>query len=134
MTVEEEGAFGVAQTWVGRVVVLTVSGSVDMLTAPALAEAIDAAARLHPCALIVDLSSVDFLASAGMGELITAQQHLAPRMRFGVVADGSATSRPMRVIGVDQLVPVHRTLEDALGAHSGPGQPTTLPRRITSDG
>lgn len=114
MTDQTDGRFGVAQSWVGRTVVLTVSGAVDMLTAPALAEAIGAAAREHPSALIVDLSPVDFLASAGMSELITAQEELAPAMRFGVVADGPVTRRPLRIVGVDQVVPLHRTLEDAL--------------------
>lgn len=106
--------FGVEHRWVGRTVVLTVSGAVDMLTAPMLADAIDAAARERPAALIVDLSPVDFLASAGMSELITAQDDLAPAVRFGVVADGPVTSRPLRIVGVDRLVPLHRTLDDAL--------------------
>lgn len=121
MTDAQGGAFGVTQSWAGRIAVLTVCGAVDMLTAPALAEAIEAAARRQPCALIVDLSAVDFLASAGIGELVFAHDHLAPRMRFAVVADGPVTSRPMRLVGVDQLVPLHRTLEDALhGARARP--------------
>jgi anti-sigma B factor antagonist len=109
-----DGDFDVAHTWFGRTVVVTVSGDLDMLTAPALAEAIRSAARGRPAALIVDLSAVDFLASAGMNELVTAQDELAPTVRFGVVADGPATSRPLRIIGVDQLVALYPTLADAL--------------------
>ena len=41
-------------------------GDLDVATAPELADAIQAAARKEPAALIVDLSRVDFLASAGM--------------------------------------------------------------------
>ena len=104
----------IEQRRVQRTVVLTVSGELDMMTAPALTEAIRAAAGHQPTALIVDLSTVEFLASAGMTVLVTAQQELAPSIRFGVVADGPSTSRPMRMVGVDQLVPLYRTLSDAM--------------------
>lgn len=106
--------FDVAHTWVERTVIVTVCGDLDMLTAPALAEAIQAAARDEPAAVIVDLSAVEFLASAGMNELVNARDELAPTVRFGVVADGPATSRPLRIVGVDQLVALYPTLEDAL--------------------
>ncbi|MCV7415542.1 STAS domain-containing protein [Mycolicibacterium litorale] len=106
----------VEQSWVRRTVVLTVSGDLDMLTAPTLAEAIRSAARHAPTALIVDLSTVQFLASAGMTLLVTTQEELAPSIRFGVVADGPATSRPLRLVGVDRFVTLYRTLPDALVA------------------
>ena len=108
------GGFGVAVKWVGRVVVVAASGDLDMLTAPALAEAVQAAAREEPAVLIVDLSEVEFLASAGMTVLITAQQDLAPRSRFAVIADGPATSRPLTLVGVDTIIAVYRTLDEAL--------------------
>jgi len=68
----------------------------------------------EPEALIVDLSRVDFLASAGMTVLIAAHREVAPSARFGVVADGPATSRPLKIIGIDTIVDVYRTLDDAL--------------------
>jgi anti-anti-sigma factor len=108
------GDFEIAHTWIGRTVVVTVCGDLDMLTAPALAEAIAAAAQHQPSALIVDLSAVEFLASAGMNELVTAQDELTPAVRFGVVADGPATSRPLRIVGVDQILALFPTLDDAL--------------------
>jgi anti-sigma B factor antagonist len=107
-------SFAVAQTWVGRVVVVAVSGDVDMLTAPTLADALRSAARDNPEALIVDLSRVEFLASAGMNVLIAAHRDIAPGGRFGVVADGPATSRPLKMIGIDTIVTLYQTLGDAL--------------------
>ncbi len=106
--------FAIVENWVERNAVLTISGDLDMLTAPALAEAIEAAARKEPATLIVDLSGVAFLASAGLGLMITAHRNIAPPARFGVVANGPATSRPMKLIGIDTVVAVFRTLEDAL--------------------
>lgn len=104
----------IAHRWVQDAVVLTVTGDLDMLTAPALADAIWAAARREPTALIVDLLTVTFLASAGMTLLLTARAEMAPSIRFGVVADGPATSRPLKMLGVDQIVPLYRTLPDAM--------------------
>jgi anti-sigma B factor antagonist len=110
------GGLGIAEHWVERMAVLTVSGDLDMLTTPELAEAIDTVARKDPAALIVDLSRVAFLASAGMSLLITAHRNIAPPARFGIVANGPATSRPLKLIGIDTVVAVFRTLDDALNA------------------
>ena len=101
--------------WMGPVVVLQVSGDVDMLTAPALADAISQAAGESPAGVIVDLANVDFLASAGMSVLVEAHEDITPTAGFGVVADGPATSRPMRLVGLDRAINLYRTLDDALG-------------------
>lgn len=110
-----ETGFRIDEHWVGRTAVLSVSGDLDALTAPAFADAIQAAAHQAPDALIADLSKVAFLASAAMSVLITAEQDLRGSMRFGVVADGPATGRPLALLGIDTLVPVYRTLGDAVG-------------------
>lgn len=108
------GDFVVGEHWVGRTAVITASGDLDMLTAPALAAAISAAARTEFCALIIDLSAVSFLATAGMNVLVDTRQNILPPRRFGVVADGPATSRSLRLIGIDSIVDVYRTLDDAV--------------------
>ena len=106
--------FGVAEHWVECAVVVAAWGDLDLATAPRLAGAIEAAARKEPAALIVDLSRIDFLASAGMTVLITAHRDIAPSARFGVVADGPSTSRPLKKIGIDNIVDVYCTLDEAL--------------------
>ncbi len=93
---------------------LTVAGEVDMLTAPQLSEAIQTATAAKPAALIVDLSKVDFLASAGMTVLVGAQADVTAPTRFGVVAHGAATSRPIKLMGIDSVLPLYSTLDDAL--------------------
>jgi anti-sigma B factor antagonist len=35
-------------------------------------------------------------------------------VRFGIVADGAATSRPIRLLGIDRILTLYPTLEDAL--------------------
>lgn len=106
----------VEQQRIGEIDVLLVAGVIDMLTAPQLEEAIAAAGKESPRGVIVDLSAVDFLASAGMGILVAARDELPPSVQFAVVADGPATSRPLRLVGIADLVGLHATLDEALAA------------------
>ncbi|MET0701473.1 MAG: STAS domain-containing protein [Mycobacterium sp.] len=106
--------FATAENWVARTAVIAVAGDLDMITAPDLADAIRAAAAQGPTALIVDLSKVGFLGSAGMSALVGAHQEISGSARFGVVADGPATSRPLRLLGLDTLLTLYQTLDAAL--------------------
>ena len=101
---------------IDSVSVVSVAGVVDMLTAPDLEKAIAEAAKSSPRAVLVDMTAVEFLASAGMGVLIAAQDELAPAVRFAVVADGPATSRPLKLVGVTDVVDLYATLDEALTA------------------
>lgn len=106
----------VEETRVGEVCVVGVTGTVDMLTAPKLEEAINSAAKSSPSAVVVDLSAVDFLASAGMGVLVAAQEQLGDAAQLVVVADGPATSRPLKLVGIAEVVDLYATLDEALAA------------------
>ncbi|MBB2991130.1 anti-anti-sigma factor [Mycolicibacterium iranicum] len=99
---------------VDGVVVVAAVGAIDMLTAPQLQEAISAAVDRHPAGLVVDLTEVDFLGSAGMQVLMATQKHLDGGTRFAVVADGPATSRPLKITGVTDYVQLFSTLDVAL--------------------
>ena len=89
--------------------------AVDMLSAPELTEAICDALRNAPTGLIVDLTEVNFLASVGMSVLVAAQEAAdALSVPFGIVAEGAATSRPIRLLGIDAILVLYPTLGDAL--------------------
>jgi anti-anti-sigma factor len=90
-----------------------------MLSSPQLAEAIQTAVAAKPAALIVDLSKVGFLASAGMTVLVTAQADIEPPTKFAVVADGSATSRPIKLMGIDSVLALYGSLDAALSGVAG---------------
>lgn len=86
-----------------------------MLTTPQLAKAIQEALADAAASLIVDLSEVELLASVGIGALlVAAQQDVGTVGRFAVVADGPATSRPIKLLGVDSIVALFPTFEEAL--------------------
>lgn len=114
MTDEVGGGFAVHERVVEGVTVVEVHDVVDMLTAPLLGAAIGTALAGSPRALVVDLSKVTFLASAGMTVLVKAKEQMGDDAGFAVVADGPATSRPLKLVGLDDVLGVHPTLAEAL--------------------
>ncbi|WP_069167814.1 STAS domain-containing protein [Nocardia altamirensis] len=99
--------------------VLTVAGEVDLATAPALENSIEAILNGKPAALIIDLTDVSFLASAGMAVLVATHQRAGDATKIAVVADGPATSRQLRMTSLDQVFALHSTLEAALAGLRG---------------
>jgi anti-sigma B factor antagonist len=106
----------VNEEWIGRTAVVSVSGVLDMLTSPQLENAIAGATSKDPGAVVVDLSDVEFLASAGMGVLVAARDKADGKYGFAVVANGPATSRPLKLVGLADVVGLHSTLAEARGA------------------
>jgi anti-sigma B factor antagonist len=49
-----------------------------------------------------------------MSVLVAAHEQVTPSARFGVVADGPATSRPIKLVGIADIVSLYPTLGDAL--------------------
>lgn len=103
----------ISEEWFGRTVVLGASGVIDMLTSPQLEASIATSVKKNPNAIIVDLTDVDFLASAGMGVLVAARDQTSPDIGFGVVASGPATSRPLKLVGLADIVGLYSTLDEA---------------------
>lgn len=102
----------------GDAIVLNVAGEIDLITAPQLGEAVNAAIAQRPTTLVVDLTSVDFLASAGMAVLIGShQQAQESDLRFRIVATGSATFRPMELTGMTEEISIYPTRDEALAAN-----------------
>ena len=100
----------------GGVTVLAVSGDIDMATAPAFADALSAARALSDTVLIVDLTGVEFMGSAGLRVLVDAHQNTSGTEGFAVVAATTATRRPIEVTGLGDLLDTHSTLDLALEA------------------
>lgn len=98
------------------VIVVSVSGEVDMLTAPQLR----AGALPHldvGGTLVLDLSGVSFLGSAGLAVLVEASQQAKNRgARFRVVAVERAVTRPLAATGLGEVFDVFDSIEQALGA------------------
>jgi anti-anti-sigma factor len=111
--------FSTHESEVEGLAVVAVSGSVDMLTAPGLTEALDSALAKKPKGLIVDLLKVEFLGSAGISVLMKTRDNLGESIPFCVVADGPATHRPLTLLGINELMSVYRRLDDAVAKLTG---------------
>ena len=100
------------------VVVLAVEGEIDIATAPVLDAAVADALAEKPAALVIDLSGVTFLASAGVRILVQTAEQLSGRACFAVVASGAATTRPIQLMRLDSMFALHETLDAALAVVS----------------
>jgi len=92
-----------------------ISGRLDIRVPDSVASKLAelTAAPKKPC--VVDLSSLQFLASIGIRALITSAK--AVQQRGGkmvlVVDDGSTVGMSLEATGVDELIPVFRNASDA---------------------
>ena len=77
------------EKWVERVAIVAASGELDMLTAPQLRDAVQSALEAH-------------------------NQTGGTETRFAVVAEGSATSRPLKITGIADLIDLFSALDDAV--------------------
>jgi anti-sigma B factor antagonist len=114
----EPATCATSEEWIDGIGVVSVSGVVDMLTAPRLEEAIRAALEKKPAGLVADFTAVEFLASAGMGILVAVHDEVTPDIKFCVVAEGPATSRPLKLLGIADIIPLYSTVDEAIAALS----------------
>jgi anti-sigma B factor antagonist len=98
----------------GTTMIVSASGAIDALTAPALRDAIASVLDDDPRALVIDLTRVDFLGSVGLEILVTTRQAVAETTPVIVVADGPITRRPIELTGVDEFLTLFPTLATAL--------------------
>lgn len=98
----------------GEVAVVSIGGEIDLSTAPAFEAAIAAALDEDPPILVVELSDVTFMASAGLRVLAAAQEKVGKSAQFAVVASNPATNRPLQLTGLDKVISLYPTLDDAL--------------------
>ncbi|MEV6832375.1 STAS domain-containing protein [Amycolatopsis sp. NPDC051102] len=94
--------------------VLRVDGALDLALAPKLRQLAERAARLEPELLVIDLTGVTFLASAGMAELVRAHRGPTASAPLRVVASGRITLRPLELTRLVDELAIYPSLSDAL--------------------
>jgi anti-sigma B factor antagonist len=105
----------------GTVSVLTVSGEIDLTSGPrlraALDEVIDDPGAAAPTGVVVDLTAVSFLGSAGLAVLVDAHEHAMQRgITLKVVIDGpgSAVARAFQAAAIHEHLDLRHSVGDAL--------------------
>lgn len=97
-----------------QMVLVSVSGELDLYVEPELRAALDAAERLGRGTLVVDLSGVSFMDSTVCGIIVAeAKRRRREHGELVLVSNGNRASRVLEVVGIDQVVAVHPTLHDA---------------------
>jgi anti-sigma B factor antagonist len=98
------------------VAVVSVGGEIDLSTAQAFEEAIADTLAEDPPALVIELSGVSFMASVGLRVLAATREKIGKSLPLAVVADGAAAGRPIQLTGLDNVISVYPTLDQALTA------------------
>jgi anti-sigma B factor antagonist len=97
--------------------VVGVRGEVDVATAPALRETLDATIDGGPGTVVVDLSGVTFIDSTGLGVLIGARKRcLDVGGELRVVVAEPRILKVFEITGLSDLFTIHPALEPALGS------------------
>lgn len=101
----------------GGIALVRVSGSLDSGPDQAVAAELDAVFEKRPGSVVLDLSPVDFMGSAGIALLINTR-HRAARLgvAFAIVADNRSVLRPLQLSQIDGTLPLHPTLDEAVAA------------------
>jgi anti-sigma B factor antagonist len=96
--------------------VLAVCGEIDLASAPTFERALAEVLNENPPSLIIDLLGVRFLGSIGVAILMTARDNFGDKGRFSVVTQGVNTSRIIQLLALHDLLSLHESVEEALGA------------------
>lgn len=99
------------------VIVLTVSGEVDVYTAPQLRSALEERIAAGHKAFVVDMQEVAFLDSTGLGVLVgrlKAVKKVDGWLR--VVCTNERILRLFGITGLDRVLPIFETVDAALAA------------------
>lgn len=99
------------------VVIVTVSGEVDVYTAPQLRSALEERIAAGHTRIVVDLKDVGFLDSTGLGVLVgrlKALKKLEGWLR--VVCTDERILRLFGITGLDRVLAVHDTVDAAVAA------------------
>ncbi|WP_410673748.1 STAS domain-containing protein [Amycolatopsis sp. cmx-4-68] len=94
--------------------IVTIAGELDMAVTGRFAAQLDEELSLTPRALIIDLTRLGFCAARGLTVVLdaVATAHAAG-IPVAVVADGRPVLRPVRALGLERALPLHRSLTDA---------------------
>ncbi len=94
---------------------LTLTGEVDVYTAPKLRERLIEANDTACDAVVVDMSAVDFIDSSGLGVLVSGLKRVRERgAAMKIVCDRESILKVFRITGLDRVFEICRTLAEAL--------------------
>jgi anti-sigma B factor antagonist len=112
-----------------RVVIARLSGEIDLSNADSIENAIAEATPNHALALILDVSALDYLDSAGIHLLYKLREKLRARgqtLRL-VIQDDSPAHDALRLAGVPRNIETAATVDAAIAEFSAQSAPAEVP-------
>jgi anti-sigma B factor antagonist len=115
-------SFAIQSQKLGDVQVIAVRGELDLHTAPQLEESVEAALESNNPTLAIDLSACEFIDSTGIALIVHAWRQLsedsdkAPAGSFALCGLSDQVQRLFQITGLESMIPMHNTLEEALAA------------------
>jgi anti-sigma B factor antagonist len=116
---EESVELSVTSRQEGDRTVISVSGEIDVYTAPSLRERLNELVASGHYNLVVDMEGVEFLDSTGLGVLVGGLKRV--RSHDGtlrLVCAQEKILKVFRITGLTKVFPIHATLAEALAATS----------------
>ena len=106
------------QTWQqGSAAVVGVSGEVDTTTAPVMREAVDAAIDSGTSLVVVDLTAVGFIDSAGLAALVQCLKRAAVHeVTLRLVVNDSYLLRVLSITGLHNVFNIYHDTNAAAGS------------------
>ena len=110
--------FATRWTREGSEAIVTIAGEVDLGTAPRVREAVkdarDSPGPVPLTTLVLDLSEVDHLDSLGLAVLVeTAAECHSAEQALALVCPTPSVRRPLEMTGLDGILTITATLDDA---------------------
>lgn len=112
-----------------RVVTARLTGEIDLSNADSIENAIAEATPNHALALILDVSALDYLDSAGIHLIYKLREKLRARgqtLRLVIPADSPANDA-LRLAGVSRNIETAESVDAAIAEFSEAGVPTEIP-------
>jgi anti-sigma B factor antagonist len=104
--------------------VIEVGGEIDVYTAPKLRERLVSLVESGSYQLIVDMQSVEFLDSTGLGVLVGGLKRVrAHEGWIDLVCTQSRILRIFRITGLNRVFSIYDTVGEAVAAHDAPDAP-----------
>jgi len=103
------------QKGVGSALLTAAVGRIDLSNADDFTAALSAALNQSKAALILDLSKVDYISSAGLRSLmITLKDSKADNKAFGVAALQPMLAEIFTIARLNQVMPIFQTVREAV--------------------
>ena len=88
----------------GTTVLITLEGELDALTAPTFRDQVERAADGELSQLVLDMSNLSYLSSAGLRGLVFARQKMPDEVRIVLVGTNDTVEQTIRMVGFQRSV------------------------------